>query len=72
MKNNVDIILNEITEILKKQETDILKYIETYMSKEEAVQHSDNIYNLIVRSEPTNAFLKMKLLINEITPEHSN
>lgn len=55
-----------IREILIKQETEINKYIENYMTVEEATRHADNIYNLIARAEPTIAFLKMKLLNSNI------
>ena len=60
-----------IREILIKQETEINKYIEKYMTVDEVNRHADNIYNLIARAEPTIAFLKMKLL-NETKTKHRN
>lgn len=57
-----ELIKDHFLQELDKQQEDILSYINKYMTQDERNRHADNLWNLIVRSGPSLAFLNLKLM----------
>jgi hypothetical protein len=60
--NDIEFILERLEKILDKQESDFTWYVNKYFSKEEAIKHSDNMYNFLARKQGTLAMLRMELM----------
>lgn len=61
-KSESDLIKDHFRQELEKQQEDIIFYINECMTQEERQRHGDNLWNLIVRAEPSFALLEMKLI----------
>jgi hypothetical protein len=59
-----------IEQILKKQESNVVFYMNTYMTQEERDRHGSNIWNLLAKPEPTIAWLELNEMANGINTIH--
>ena len=57
-----DFILNEMRNILKKKEDDMLWYITEHFTKDEMNRHSENLLRMIQGADGDIADIKIKLL----------
>jgi len=57
-----DLIRDHFLQQLEKQQQDIIFYINECMTQEERNNHGDNLWNLIIRPEPSLALLELKLM----------
>lgn len=57
-----DLIQDHFLQELEKQQKDIIFYINECMTQEERNLHGDNLWNLIIRPEPSFALLELKLM----------
>lgn len=65
-----DLIRDHFLQQLEKQQKDIIFYINECMTQEERNKHGDNLWNLIIRPEPSLALLELKLMAYS-TNEHT-
>ena len=61
-----DLVTTHFTEVLDKQEKDVIDYMNNCMTQEERNRHGDNIWNMLVRAKPSLAFFELKLMANQI------
>ena len=61
-KSESDLIKDHFRQELEKQQEAIIFYINECMTQEERQRHGDNLWNSIVHTESSFAFLKLKLM----------
>jgi hypothetical protein len=57
-----DFILNEVRDILKEREEDMLWYIKEYFTEDEINRHSENLLRMVQGVDGDIAEIKMKML----------
>lgn len=51
---------------LDKQNRDLSWYIDNYFTKEEAIRHSDNLHNMMVKKEGLFAYIELIKMANGV------